>query len=404
TAPAGLDHARAGEILSDLRSRTGEMTEMLTRLAEAESPSGNRAAQARPTELIGAELRLLGFEVQRVPGKDVGDHLLADAIDKTDGRPMQLLLGHLDTVWPIGTIDAMPIRADEGRLHGPGVYDMKGGIVQMLFALSALRERGHRPSLSPIVFINTDEEIGSPESRGHIERLATQAARVFVLEPSFGPAGSLKTARKGVGRFVIQVTGRASHAGLDPEAGRSAILEVTHQIQALFALNDADRGITVNVGTIDGGTEPNVVAPEVKAIAEARAVTAADAEELEHRIRGLRPIGEGVTIAVEGGFGRAPMERNHRNGELWVAAEHAAGLIGIEISEALVGGASDGNTASPHAPTLDGLGPVGGGAHAQHEHVVIDRLPERAALLAVLLMHPPPENPATGEADIATER
>jgi glutamate carboxypeptidase len=279
----------------------------------------------------------------------------------------------------------MPVREEGGRLHGPGTYDMKAGLVQMLFALRALREHGLEP-ISPVaLLINTDEEIGSPESREHIEHLARSASRAFVLEPSFGPAGSLKTARKGAGEFVVTVRGRASHAGIDPGEGVSAILELSHQIQRLFALNDPERGVTVNVGTIDGGLRPNVVAPRAAAMVDVRVRTREDAERVEAAIRRLEPVQEGASIAIEGGFRRPPLERTARNRALWEAARAAAKTLGIPLEEAAVGGASDGNFTSRYAATLDGLGGVGDGAHAAHEHVLVARLPERAALLATLL-------------------
>lgn len=375
-------------ILAWLRERTTHMADLLERLARAESPSDDPQAQHEAFAILAGELSGLGFEVERLPGKTTGDHLLAVAGAGAGDQPYQLILGHLDTVWPVGTIDEMPVSLRDGTLSGPGVFDMKGGLVQMLFALRALAELGLDPACRPLALINADEEIGSRESRRHVARFAQGATRAFVLEPSFGPAGKLKTARKGVGRFTVRVKGVASHAGLDPKAGRSAILEVSHQIQHLFALNDPERGVTVNVGTIDGGLRPNVVAPEVMAEVETRVVTAGDAARIEERIRGLEPVTEGISLEVEGGFGRPPLERTPRNRALWGLARASAGELGIEIDEALVGGASDGNIASLHTATLDGLGAVGDGAHAAHEHVIVERMPERAALLAVLLAAP----------------
>ena len=362
------------------------MTGLLVELAAAESPSRDGAAQEIVRSILHDRLDGLGLHVERLEGIDGCDHLRATP----DGAatPHQLLLGHFDTVWPVGTIAHMPVELRDGRLHGPGVFDMKGGIVQTLFALEAISELGIEMPYPPVVLLNCDEEIGSPDSRRHVEALAAGAERAFVMEPSYGRRGRLKTGRKGVGRFTLKVTGVASHAGLDPTAGASAILEVSHQVERLFELNDADRGVTVNVGTIDGGMGANIVAPEATAEIEARVRTAADAEAVESAIRGLEPSGERVELRVEGGFRRPPLEPTPRNRKLWKSALSAAADLGIEVEEAQVGGASDGNFASALTATLDGLGAVGDGAHAQHEHVVVERMPERAALLACLLTGP----------------
>ena len=387
-APDSAGQLQGQSLLDWLRAHTGEMTELLCRLTSAESPSLDPEAQREARAILEAELSGLDLSVEVLPGGEGGDHLLATAPDGDGSEPVQLLLGHLDTVWPVGTLATMPVRIEDGLLYGPGVFDMKGGLVQMIFAFRALAERGIDPACRPVVLVGADEEIGSRDSRRHVERLAREAARVLVLEPAYGPAGKLKTARKGVGRFTVKVRGVASHAGLDPEAGVSAILELSHQVQRLFALNDPDRGITVNVGTIDGGLRPNVIAPEAVARVEARVVDAEDAACVAGQIRGLKAIAEGVSLQVEGGFGRPPLQRTPRNRALWQLARDAAAELGIEIDEALAGGASDGNVASAFAATLDGLGAVGEGAHAEHEHVIVERMPERAALLALLLATP----------------
>jgi glutamate carboxypeptidase len=383
-----VDEAHAKRILHRLREQEGAMAELLQRLALAESPSLEPPAQAGALAILTQELESLDFAVKRVPGGDVGDHLEAQPAHARATGPQQLLLGHLDTVWPVGTVERMPVKQDGERMSGPGVYDMKGGLVQMLFALHALAELGLEPSVRPIVFVNSDEEIGSPGSTEHIRRLARVVVRAYVLEPSFGPAGKLKTARKGAGRFRLRIKGEASHAGLSPEKGVSAILEASHQIQRLFELNDAERGVTVNVGTIDGGLRPNVIAPEVVADIDARALREEDARRVEQRILALAPVQDGITIEVEGGFGRPPLEPTERNRALWEAARGAAAKLDIPLEQATVGGASDGNITSAHTATLDGLGPVGEGAHAAHEYVSLSQMPERAALLALLVMTP----------------
>jgi glutamate carboxypeptidase len=376
----------AAAILDWLGGQEFEMTALLERLAKAESPSLDPATQAVPFAILADALESIGFEVERRAAREAGDHLEARA----RGRPgaYQLLLGHMDTVWPTGTLERMPVVADNGRVRGPGVYDMKGGLVQMLFALRALHEFRALPPLAPVVFVNTDEEIGSHDSGTHIRRLAADAKRAFVLEPSFGPSGKLKTARKGAGYFRITVEGRASHAGLDPEKGASAILEVSHQIQRLFALNDRERGISVNVGTIDGGLRPNVIAPKVTAEVDVRVLHGEDAEGIQRAILGLTPVGEGVTLEVTGGMSCPPLERTERNAALWRAAQEAARELGIDIDQAIAGGTSDGNLTSQYTATLDGLGAVGDGAHASHEYVVASQMPQRAALLALLLLTP----------------
>ncbi len=365
------------------------MTGLVTRLAEAESPSLDADAQEPVRGMLAALLADIGFEVDRLPGAGGCDHLRATLPGDADSRPTQLLLGHFDTVWPVGTLDRMPVEQREGRLYGPGVFDMKGGLVQMIFALRANLELGIEMPCRPVILLNCDEEVGSPDSRVHVETLAAGADRAFVMEPSYGTEGRLKTGRKGVGLFAIKVSGVASHAGLDPGAGASAILELSRQVERLFQLNDTERGVTVNVGTIDGGMQANIVAPEASAEIETRVPTAADAETVEAAIRGLEPSDERVSLEVEGGFRRPPLEPTPRNRMLWQRARQAAEELGLELEEAQVGGASDGNFASVLTATLDGLGAVGDGAHADHEHLVIDRMPERSALLARLLAGPP---------------
>ncbi len=375
-----------------------EIVGLLERLALAESPSTEPGSQGEVFGLLAAELEGLGFEVEAIPGEEVGDHMLARPAGLGEaGGERQLLLGHLDTVWPVGTLAKMPVRVEDGRLHGPGTYDMKAGLTQMIYAMRALREQGREPALAPVVFINSDEEISSKESAGEVDRIARTVERALVLEPSFGPRGKLKTARKGVGRFRVRITGKASHAGINPDEGSSAILEISHQIQRLFSLNDSERGVTVNVGTIDGGLGANVIAPEVSAQVDVRVPTAADAEAVEEAIRSLEPIEHDTEIEIEGGFRRPPLEQTDRNRRLWRLACEIGEGFGLELEQALVGGGSDGNIASRHTAVLDGLGAVGDGAHAPHEHVIVERIPERVALVAGLLVAPATESGGAAE-------
>jgi glutamate carboxypeptidase len=375
-------------ILGYLQERRQEMVDLLQRLALAESPSDKPDAVAAVLAMLASELERAGLFVRRFRGRVSAGTLFARPHARKAKSAMQLLVGHCDTVWPVGTVQQMPVRVEGETVRGPGVFDMKGGLVQMLFALRTLKDLGLRPAADNVVVINSDEEIGSPDSTPLIRRLARHAVRAFVLEPAFGRAGKLKTARKASGGFTITVRGRAAHAGVNPEDGASAILEMSYQIQKLFALNDASRGITVNVGTIDGGLRPNVVAAEVRASVDVRVPTRRDAVEVEAAIRGLRSINPKTTIQVDGGIEQPPMEPLPRNQALWRLAQDLGRSVGLELDQAAVGGASDGNTTSQYTATIDGLGAVGDGAHAVHEQVLIPQMAERCALLVLLLMAP----------------
>jgi len=379
----------AQQVLGHLREQGRMLNRFLERLALAESPSTEPRAQYKILDILSEALVEIGYAAWRVPGRRSSGHLYARPGAREHHAPVQLLLGHCDTVWPLGALGMMPVEVKDGVIKGPGVYDMKGGLVQMVFALRALQDLGLRPTVTPIVFVNSDEEIGSKESTRHIRRLARVAERAFVMEPSLGPSGKLKTARKGVGHYEVIVTGVAAHAGLDPEEGASAILELSYLIQALFALNDPARGTTVNVGTIDGGLRPNVVAPESRASVDVRVPTIEDARRVEETIHGLKPVTPGVTLRVEGGMGRPPMERTPRNRRLWQTARGLGRELDLNFGEGVAGGGSDGSTTSLFTATLDGLGAVGDGAHSTHEFVYADRMVERCALLALLLMEPP---------------
>ncbi len=376
------------DLMARLRARHDDMVHLLRRLTEIETPSSVPESFEPLLVILEEELGEAGYTIRQVPGHGVGPHLFARPTRRDRARPTQLLLGHTDTVFPVGTLQSMPVATDEHTLAGPGAYDMKAGLVQGVAALRVLHDIGVELPAEPVVLFNSDEEIGSPDSTRWIRMLARSASRAFVLEASFGPEGALKTGRKGVGRFVVHAKGTAAHAGLDPERGVSAVLEISHQIQHLFELNDPDRHVTVNVGRVDGGLRSNVVAPEATAEVDARVMTRDDALRVEHAIHSLEPVQDGVVLRVEGRFGRLPMEQTPRNRRLWQQAERAGAALGLEVGEAVVGGGSDGNTTSLFTATLDGLGAVGDGAHAAHEHVVLGAMPERAALLALLLAGP----------------
>ena len=377
-------------ILDYLDGHRAEMAALLERLVLCESPSGDRASLLRVMGLLSEAFSERGFRPRIIAGKESGGMLLAMPDRRPRHRPHQLLLGHCDTVWPIGTLETMPAKTEDGTFWGPGSYDMKAGLTQGLFAIEALAAaRADALAVTPVFVINSDEEIGSRESTRVITRFARRADRCFVLEPSLGPDGNLKTARKGVGSFTITVRGKAAHAGLDPGKGASAILELSLIIQKLFALNDLENGVTINVGTIDGGLSANVVAPKSSALVDVRVPTLEDAERIEKAIHAIEAQTPGTQVEIEGSVRRPPMERTPRNQRLWQLARRGAEQLGIEIEQAAAGGGSDGNTTSQFAPTLDGLGAVGAGAHAVNEHLLLDRMVERSALLATLLSFPP---------------
>lgn len=377
------------ELVSEyFADKSGEMTELLEALVRAESPSSSAASQMPVKKILAEEFSALDMRVRSGRGQTSGGSLFARPRKRNGDARWQLLLGHFDTVWPTGTIESMPFEVDGNVIRGPGVFDMKGGIVQIIFALRALRDLGLKPEVTPVIFLNSDEEIGSHESGKYIRMLAKRVERVFVMEPALGIDGSIKTARKGVGRYTVLVRGKAAHAGLDPEGGASAILELSHVIQELFKLNDPVRGITVNVGTVDGGIRPNVVAAESKAVIDVRVATNVDAESIDAQIRAIEPATPGVSLDIDGFIGRPPLEPTPANTRLYERAQGYARDLGFELTQGLAGGGSDGSTTSQYTATLDGLGPVGDGAHARHEHLLLDDTIKRTILLALLIMSP----------------
>lgn len=388
--------AQTGRLLLDyFYQHRDAMVETVKTLANLESPSTVPAAQQPVLDQLQTEFECRGMRIRRLSGKRTGGHLLAIPKQKSPAQPKQLMLGHCDTVWPMETLSTMPIYQRQGKLYGPGVYDMKAGITMMLFALQALQELGLTPQVLPLVFLNSDEEIGSFESTQHVRRLAQVCDRTFVLEPSLGPHGHLKTARKGVGHFTIEVIGQAAHAGLEPDKGVSAILELSFIIQKLFELNDPDAGITVNVGTIDGGIRPNVIAPVSRAEVDVRVLHQSDVPRIEHTILTLQPTTPGTQLKIKGKIGRPPLEKTQRNQQLWRLAQQTATDLGFDLEERTVGGGSDGNTTSLYTATLDGMGAVGDSAHAPGECIYLEPLVERTALLTQLLLAPklPPSKP-----------
>ena len=366
-----------------LADRQQAMIDLLRQLVLEESPTHDKPACDRLCEQLASELASLGGQVKIHRQPVAGDHLRVD-FPGSDGRPI-MLLGHFDTVYERGTLETMPWSERDGRLYGPGVFDMKAGIVQIVFALRVLHELTVEPPRPVRVWLVSDEETGSASSRAITETLAKECAAVLVCEPS-GAGGALKTARKGVGGFTLRVTGVAAHSGLDFEKGHSAIVELAHQIQAISKFTDLARGITMNVGLIRGGTRTNVVPAEASAEIDLRVAHKDDGAEMERRVRELRAVNPNCKLEITGGINRPPLERTIPIAALFELARRVASELGFALGETAVGGGSDGNfTAGIGVPTLDGLGAVGDGAHAAHEHVIASELPRRAALLAGLI-------------------
>ena len=376
----------SNEVQAWLNARKEAMTRFIVEMARMESPSSDREALLEILMWLEKQFAALGMYTIHVPGKESGGYLYARPKQKSPDQPLQLLIGHCDTVWPLHTLREMPLTESGERLSGPGVYDMKAGITQIFFALQCLSDLNMQPGVLPVVLINSDEEVGSRESTEAIRRLARIADRAFVLEPPLGLEGKLKTARKGLGRFTLTVHGKAAHAGLDPEKGANAIVEMARLVQELYGLNDFETGTTVNVGLIEGGISPNTIAPLSRVVLDVRVPTHAEGVRVEKVIRSLTTQAEGVRLEIEGGFGRPPMEPTPRNQHLWTLAAKTGKALGIELSQAAAGGGSDANTTSQFTATLDGLGTPGDGAHARHEHIQTGRLAERTSLLTLLLM------------------
>lgn len=379
----------ARHIQDYLTENRAEMICFLKDLVAFESPSRDREAQKQILGFLKKKLNELAFRVTLFPGKDTGGFLLASPVDRKRGGPIQVLIGHCDTVWKKNTLENMPVIEGEKNISGPGVFDMKAGLTQTIFSIQAIRDLGLTFKVTPVVLINSDEEIGSVESTSAIRRLARIADRALIMEPPLGLKGKLKTERKGIGRFVVTVKGKPAHAGLNPGSGVSAIVELSYLIQKLFALNDFEKGITVNVGMIQGGSSANVIAEESSAIVDVRVSNMKDAKHIKKEILGLRPKHRECEVTTEGYFGRPPMERTPRNRKLWGMAKELGLQLDLDLEEASAGGGSDGNTTSQYTATLDGLGTVGEGAHARHEHIITDKLIERTALLSLLILSEP---------------
>ncbi len=367
-------------ILNWAEAHQREIITQMRGFVECESPSGDAAALRRFADMVASSLT--GHARIRYTG-----HLLAEFPSPRRKQAGQILvLGHLDTVWPTGTLKTMPFREKDGRLWGPGVLDMKSGIAFFLAAVTALRELDIPLSRRVLLQLNSDEETGSHTSRALTEKNAARCGCALVLEPGTGLTGKLKTARKGVGDYRVTVRGKAAHAGIDFAAGASAVVELSNQIQRIAQFGKLERGITVNPGVISGGTRSNVVAAEAMTHVDVRIPRLRDAGPLDRKFQSLRPVDKRCSIEVTGGINRPPMERTAGTVKLFKQARELAREIGVDLEESSTGGGSDGNfTSALGIPTLDGLGGVGEGAHASHESILIERIADRVALLAKLL-------------------
>lgn len=373
------------DIRASAEARHEQTMKTLKQLVELESPSSDKGAVDALIDFLEEQINARGGTTERISQEVFGD-LLIGRFGSGDAQPL-LVMTHVDTVWPVGTIERLPWRIEDGKAYGPGIFDMKASVAMLFTALDVIQDLSleHRPV---VWIINTDEEVGSPVSRPVLERLALESELVLCLEPPVPPNGALKTERKGVGMFTMSVEGRASHAGADHEAGISAIEEMARQIQWLHSLTDYEAGTTVNVGVISGGTKRNVVAAHAEALIDLRVTSLAEADRIVPQILSADSKVQGTRVTVKGELNRPPMERTDAISAAFQRAREIGKTIGLDLEEASTGGGSDGNfTAAAGVPTLDGLGCNGSGGHADDEHIEVDRIDERSALLAALLVN-----------------
>jgi glutamate carboxypeptidase len=374
-------------LLDHFRERQEPILRSIRELVERETKSREEARLDEIARFVAGQLRELGGRVELFAQPGYGTHLRAGFdFNHTAAAERLLVIGHLDTVWPVGTLERLPFRVTpEGRAHGPGIFDMKSGIVCAIEAVRTIVDQRLATKRPVTLLLTCDEEIGSKTSRSLVEAEAKSAAAALVLEPPIS-GGVVKTGRKGIGEFTVRAVGRASHAGLDPGKGVNAIVELAHQTLRLAAMNDYERGITVSVGLITGGTAMNVIPAEASAKVDVRFPTPEDGERVVSAIRGLKPALAEAQVEVSGGINRPPMPRSEKNLALYARARALAAELGFDLKDAAVGGGSDGNfTAAMGVPTLDGLGVDGAGAHAEHEHIVVGDIPRCAALLTRLM-------------------
>ena len=372
-------------LLDYFNARQTEMLSVIEQLVTQETPSSDKARLDAFAEFLAQRLRSAGATVEILPNAERGNHVRARfGPSSDDGVKPALILCHYDTVWAVGSLATHPFRIEEGKAYGPGIFDMQSSLMLAEYAARAVRDLGINLPRPVTILITSDEEVGSPTSRTLIEEEALRSAYVLVMESPL-PGGVLKTSRKGAGTFVLEITGRAAHAGVEPERGISAIQELAHQILKVHELTDMEQGTTVNVGVVQGGTVSNVVAAHAMAKIDVRSWTQPEAARLSQAILGLTPVTPGAMLEVKGGWNRPPLERT-ATAELFTKAQAIGRTLGLELDEGGTGGGSDGNfTGALGIPTLDGLGVPGHGAHADHEHIEVDQIAGRAALLVALL-------------------
>lgn len=380
---------RARLIRKYISEHKADFRSVLQSLVEIETPSDAPETFGPLWDILSEQFTNLDFSATHYEGDKTAGQLLCIPKNFNSNKPSQLIVGHSDTVWDIGTLNDMPFSIDGNEGSGPGIYDMKAGLAMMVMSIQIIRQLDLDLSVPPIFLINSDEEMGSDESKELIIEEAKKAERTFVLEPSLGTDGKIKTQRKGVGGFEVTIDGKPSHAGLDPEEGVSAILGLSHIVQQLYRLNDPANGITVNVGTIEGGERSNVVAAKSKAVVDVRVPTQEDGERIKEQIYNLQPEIDGIKLSVTGDINRPPLEKNKSNEKLWEVTQKLGQELGLELKDGMSGGASDGNFTNLHSPTIDGLGAVGEGAHAYHEKIFLEQTLDRLALFTLLLLQPP---------------
>jgi len=370
--------------IAEARSRGEECLALLRTLVETESPTGDEAGNLTMARLLEKAIAGAGGRVERIPAPGLGVHLLGRFPGTRRDRGPLLVMGHMDTVHPVGTLEQLPFEVVGGRVWGPGIYDMKSGLAVALFALRMLAEKNSGPASDITFLITCDEERGSGSSRDRIEAEARASRAALVMEPS-APGGAVKSRRKGVSAYVLEVDGQPAHAGIEPEAGASAIHEISRQICRIYEHADPDRGTTASVGVVEGGIAENVVAPSARCTIDVRFWTSAEAERMDAALRCAEPADGRCTLRLKGGINRGPLEQSQASAKMLVHARALAEMLGFEIGDKATGGGSDGNiTASVGCPTLDGLGPDGGGAHTLKENILLSELPRRVGLMAAL--------------------